>query len=195
MGKIICFMGKSSTGKDTIFRKLIEDGEPKLYTLVPYTTRPIRDGEQNGVEYFFTDEEGYRKLSEAGKIIEERTYDTYYGLWRYFTVDDGNIDLEHKSYAVIGTLEAYNKLCDFFGRENIVPVLVEVDDGVRLQRALDREKMQEQPKYEEMCRRYLADGQDFDEGKIQEAGIERRFYNDDLELCLKEIREYIRDSV
>lgn len=195
MGKIICFMGKSSTGKDTIFRKLIEDGEPKLYTLVPYTTRPIRDGEQNGVEYFFTDEEGYRKLSEAGKIIEERTYDTYYGLWRYFTVDDGNIDLEHKSYAVIGTLEAYNKLCDFFGREKIVPVLVEVDDGVRLQRALDREKMQEQPKYEEMCRRYLADGQDFDEGKIQEAGIERRFYNDDLELCLKEIREYIRDSV
>lgn len=195
MGKIICFMGKSSTGKDTIFRKLIEDGEPKLYTLVPYTTRPIRDGEQNGVEYFFTDEEGYRKLSEAGKIIEERTYDTYYGLWRYFTVDDGNIDLEHKSYAVIGTLEAYNKLCDFFGREKIVPVLVEVDDGVRLQRALDREKMQEQPKYEEMCRRYLADGQDFDEGKIQEAGIKRRFYNDELELCLKEIREYIRDSV
>jgi guanylate kinase len=50
MGKIICFMGKSSTGKDTIFRKLIENGEPQLSTLVPYTTRPIRDGEKDGVK-------------------------------------------------------------------------------------------------------------------------------------------------
>ena len=195
MGKIICFMGKSSTGKDTIFRRLIEDGEPKLHTLVPYTTRPIRDGEKNGVEYFFTDEEGYRRLSEEGRIIEERTYNTYYGLWRYFTVDDGSIDLEHKSYAVIGTLEAYNKLCKFFGRDKVVPVLIEVDDGVRLQRALDREKNQDEPKYEEMCRRYLADGKDFEESKIQEAGIEGRFYNDNLEECLKEIREYISDCV
>ncbi len=195
MGKIICFMGKSSTGKDTIFRKLIENGEPQLYTLVPYTTRPIRDGEKNGVEYFFTDEEGYRKLSEAGRIIEERAYDTYYGLWRYFTVDDGSIDLEHKSYGVIGTLEAYNKLCGFFGKEQVVPILVEIDDGVRLQRALDREKAQDHPKYEEMCRRYLADNEDFKEEKILAAGIERRFYNDDLEQCLAEIREYIRASV
>lgn len=191
MGKIICFMGKSSTGKDTIFRKLIEDGEPQLYTLVPYTTRPIRDGEENGVEYFFTDEKGYRELSEAGKIIEERTYDTYYGLWRYFTVDDGSIDLTNKSYAVIGTLEAYNKLCTFFGKDKVLPVLIEVDDGVRLQRALDREKAQDYPKYEEMCRRYLADGEDFKEDKIQAAGITQRFRNDNLEQCLAEIREYL----
>lgn len=195
MGKIICFMGKSSTGKDTIFRKLIENGEPQLSTLVPYTTRPIRDGEKDGVEYFFTDEEGYRRLSEEGRIIEERTYDTYYGLWRYFTVDDGSIDLEHKSYGVIGTLEAYNKLCNFFGKEQVVPILVEVDDGVRLQRALDREKAQDHPKYEEMCRRYLADGVDFDEEKIEAAGIKHRFYNDNLERCLEEIREYIRACV
>lgn len=195
MGKIICFMGKSSTGKDTIFRKLMEDGEPKLYTLVPYTTRPIRDGERNGVEYFFTNEEGYRRLSEAGRIIEERTYDTYYGLWRYFTVDDGSIDLEHKSYGVIGTLEAYNKLCGFFGKDKVVPVLVEVDDGVRLQRALDREKAQDHPKYEEMCRRYLADGEDFSEEKIREADIKCRFQNNDLEQCLKEIKEYISASI
>ena len=96
-------MGKSSTGKDTIFQKLMEDRELHLHTLVPYTTRPIRDGEENGVQYIFTDEEGYQKLLKAGKIIEERTYDTYYGLWRYFTVDDGRIDLENNSYGVIGT--------------------------------------------------------------------------------------------
>ncbi len=195
MGKFICFMGKSSTGKDTIFQKLLEDKELGLKTLVPYTTRPIRGGEVNGVEYFFTDEEGYRKLLGSGKIIEERTYDTYYGPWRYFTVDDGNIDLKHQSYAVIGTLEAYNKLCEFFGKDNIVPVLIEVDDGIRLTRALEREKKQENPGYEELCRRYLADCEDFGEEKIKEADIGRRFYNDDLEYCLKEIKEYIMEML
>lgn len=195
MGKIICIMGKSSTGKDTIFRRLMEEREPELHTLVPYTTRPIRDGEQDGVEYHFTDEAGYQKLLEAGKIIEERSYDTYYGLWRYFTVDDGSIDLEHKNYGIIGTLEAYHKMCSFFGREKVIPIMIEVDDGVRLQRALDREKSQDNPRYEEMCRRYLADSVDFSEEKIESAGIETRFYNDELENCLEKIKGYIKSLI
>lgn len=191
MGKIICFMGKSSTGKDTLFRKLLAYREPELTTLVPYTTRPLRDGETEGIEYFFTDEEGYRNYLQSGKIIEERTYDTYYGLWRYFMVDDGNIDLEHKNYAMIGTLEAYNKLCAYYGKEKILPILIEVDDGIRLKRALSREMKQDSPKYEEMCRRYLADCEDFSEDKIRAAGIDKRFFNHDFRQCLKEIRKYI----
>lgn len=55
MGKIFYLMGKSSSGKDTIFKALLSDGELSLKQIVPYTTRPIREGEQNGVEYFFTD--------------------------------------------------------------------------------------------------------------------------------------------
>lgn len=195
MGKIICFMGKSSTGKDTIFQRLLEDKESGLSMLIPYTTRPIRAGEEEGVEYFFTDEEGYQQLAGSGRIIEERTYDTYYGLWRYFTVDDGRIDLENQSYAIIGTLEAYSKMCSFFGKERIVPILIEVDDGIRLRRALDREMAQDNPKYEEMCRRFLADAEDFREEKVKRAGIEHRFYNDDLDKCIAEIREYIKECL
>lgn len=195
MGKIICFMGKSSTGKDTIYKRLIEDKESGIYTLVPYTTRPIRDGEKDGVEYCFTDESGYKKLLESGKIIEERTYDTYYGLWRYFTVDDGRMDLAHRNYGIIGTLESYNRLCAYFGKEMIIPVLVEVDDGIRLQRAIDREKGQDNPKYEEMCRRFLADSEDFAEDKIKAAGITKRFCNNELEKCLEEIKIYIRECM
>ncbi len=52
MGKIICLMGKSSTGKDTIFKSLLSDKDLGLKKIVPYTTRPIRAGERNGVEYF-----------------------------------------------------------------------------------------------------------------------------------------------
>lgn len=194
MGKIICLMGKSSTGKDTIYKRLLEDGGLGLKTIVPYTTRPIRSGERQGVEYFFTDDAGFRRLEEQKKIIESRAYHTFYGLWRYFTVDDGQIKQED-SYIMIGTLEAYRQLQDYFGRDRIVPIMIELDDGDRLQRALDRERQQEKPGYEEMCRRFLADSTDFSGEKIREAGIGRHFVNDDLERCLAEIREYITAAV
>ncbi len=192
MGKIVYLMGKSSTGKDTIFKELLKEGTMELKTIVPYTTRPIRVNEQDGVEYFFTDEDGFQQLKRDGKVIEDREYHTFHGLWRYFTVDDGQIQLEDDNlYIMIGTLEAYLRLSDYFGKDKLLPVMIELDDGVRLQRALNREKKQVQPKYEEMCRRFLADSEDFSEEKIAEAGIERRFYNDDLYRVLSEIQDYI----
>lgn len=185
-------MGKSSTGKDTIFKKLLADNSLDLETVVPYTTRPIRNGEKNGVEYNFTDEAGYQRFLEEGRIIEARAYDTYHGVWRYFTVDDGQIKEDGPDCIMIGTLEAYEKMKAYFGPERMLPVLIELDDGVRLQRALTRERRQKNPKYEELCRRFLADSVDFSEEKIAEAGITRRFENDDLAHCLEEIRAYIK---
>ena len=192
MGKIVYLCGKSSSGKDTIFKELLIRGTLGLRTIVPYTTRPVRAGERNGVEYFFTDEEGFQKLLSDGKVIEHREYHTVHGLWRYFTVDDGQIDLSAGDYIVIGTLEGYEKMKAYFGDGVLCPILIELDDGVRLQRALDRERRQEHPRYEEMCRRFLADSQDFGEEKIKAAGITRRFYNDNLEKCLEEVEKHIR---
>lgn len=191
MGKMVYLMGKSSTGKDTVYKKLLEKGELALETIVPYTTRPIRAGEEQGEEYFFTDEDGYRMLEAQGKVIEARAYHTYHGLWRYFTVDDGNIDLKKHNYIIIGTLESYVKTAQYFGRDKVIPVLLEVDDGVRLQRALDRERRQEEPKYQELCRRFLADAEDFSEEKQADAGIVQKFSNDNLEKCLSEIENYL----
>lgn len=191
MGKIVCIMGKSSTGKDTIYKKLLENKKLELKKIVPYTTRPIREGEQDGVEYHFVNESEYEILETSGKIIEERAYNTFHGLWRYFTVDDANIQTDENSYIVIGTLEAYRAMKSYFGENKLLPVMIELDDGVRLQRALDREKKQQNPKYEELCRRFLADSEDFSEEKLAEAGITKRFCNDDLKRCLKEIEDYI----
>lgn len=193
MGKIFCMMGKSSTGKDTVYKKLLADSGLGLEKIVTYTTRPIRSGEKNGVEYFFTDETGYMKLKNAGKIVEERVYNTVHGPWRYFTVDDENID-KNRNYLMIGTLEAYDGLMKFYGKNRVCPIFITVDDGIRLQRALDREKTQKQPKYEELCRRFLADAADFSEEKIMQCGIEKRFENIELDHCIKEITEYISEN-
>ena len=76
-----------------------------------------------------------------------------------------------------------------------MPIYIEVDDGIRLQRALNREKLQEQPKYAEMCRRFLADEVDFSEEKLAEAGIEKRFVNKTLDETKQELMDYIRSYV
>lgn len=194
MGKMIYLMGKSSTGKDTIYKRLREWKEFELKTVVPYTTRPIRAGEEEGKEYHFTDDDGFRLLDAQGKVIEDRAYHTYHGLWRYFTVDDGSIHLDKENYLIIGTLESFHKTAEYFGKDRVLPIYLELDDGVRLQRALDRERQQEHPKYQEMCRRFLADAEDFSEEKIAAEGIMRRFPNDDLESCLEEIKSYILEN-
>lgn len=195
MGKIVCLMGRSSSGKDTIYKKLLSQEKTVLQHIVPYTTRPIRAGEREGIEYHFTDEDGFQELLCKGDVIESRAYHTRLGLWRYFTVKDDSIDLERHSYLMIATLEAYGQIRKFYGEDKVLPVLIELDDGVRLQRALDREKAQDQPKYEEMCRRFLADAEDFSEQKIREAGIERRFHNDELDNCLEEILIYLEENL
>lgn len=195
MGKIVYLMGKSSTGKDTIYKRLLADSSFTFKKIIPYTTRPIRVKERDGVEYFFTDENGYERLMAGGRVIEHRAYHTYHGLWRYFTVDDGQIDLQKQSYICIGTLESYERTKAYFGQECMLPVLIELDDGIRLQRALDRERKQKSPKYEEMCRRFIADSEDFAEEKIERAGITKRFLNENLEQCLHEIKEYIAAEI
>lgn len=191
MGKIVCLMGKSSTGKDTIYKGLLSSKKIKLEQMIPYTTRPIRDGETEGKEYHFVDLSGFQKLKESGKVIEDRCYQTCHGPWWYFTVDDGSLNLEENLYVFIGTLEAYGKIKEYYGSDKVIPILIEVDDGVRLQRALDRERNQDEPKYEEMCRRFLADSEDFSLDKIEKAGIEKNFMNDELKKCIQEIEEYI----
>lgn len=191
MGKIYYVMGKSCSGKDTIYRRLTER-HPELRVVVPYTTRPIREGEQDGVEYFFVDREKMEEMQAAGRIIELRSYNTVLGVWNYFTADDGQIDLAAHCYLIIGTLVSYQAMRDYYGAKALVPIYVEVEDGTRLERAIGRERKQAKPQYEEMCRRFLADAEDFSEEKLRRAGITKRFVNTDLEQCLEEIDTYIR---
>lgn len=186
MGKIYCMMGKSSSGKDTLYQKVLER-LPQIHRVVPYTTRPIRAGEQDGVEYHFVDDKQLAELETDGKVVELRAYNTVHGIWKYFTVDDGQIDLAQGDYLLIGTLETYEKIREYYGAEHLVPIYIEVEDGERLTRALERERRQAVPKYKEMCRRFLADEEDFCEENLKHLGIDKRYRNTDMETCLNEI--------
>lgn len=191
MGKIFYVMGKSASGKDTIYKRLLER-LPMLRTVVPYTTRPQRSGETEGMEYHFTTAGELEQFEREGRMIEVRTYHTLLGPWIYCTVNDGQIDLTQHDYLMIGTLKSYRNTMKYFGPDRLIPLYVEVEDGERLSRALLRERQQEEPKYAELCRRYLADEEDFSEEKLLESGIEKRYKNMDADRCLDEIEDTIR---
>ena len=197
MNEIVFIMGKSASGKYRIYRELSEDKALGLNKITMYTTRPLRSGEAEGREYHFVDDDTAKRLENENKIIEIRCYDTVFGVWKYFTADDGQIDLASgKRYIVIGTLEAYDKFCEYYGNEHIMPIYIEVDDGVRLIRAVKREMEQENPHYEELCRRFLADAKDFSEENIRKSGITRRFANNgEFDDCVDEIRQALKELV
>lgn len=189
MNRIFYIMGKSSSGKDTIYNRIRL--EEKLLPVVLYTTRPMRENEENGREYHFVDRACFDKMKSEGKVIEERIYNTIHGEWIYFTSKD-SIDIEKGNCIGIGTLESYVKIKEHFG-EAVVPIYIEVEDGLRLARAVERERLQTNPKYAELCRRFLADSSDFSEEKLKEAGISRRFSNEGkIEECIDEIKMEMR---
>lgn len=193
MARLFYMIGKSSTGKDTIYREVISRTDLDLNPLVMYTTRPIRKGETDGKEYYFVDENVLNELEKEGRVIEKRAYHTIHGIWTYFTVDDEHADLNRKDYLAIGTLESYAQIRNYYGEKLVVPVYIQVEDGLRLERALKREKQQPVPKYEELCRRFLADQADYAEEKLAKAGIDRRFSNDkDIMSCVEEVVAFIR---
>ena len=191
--KIIYIMGKSSSGKDTIFKKLKEKLDVNTYVM--YTTRPIREGEKEGVTYHYISDEKMQRYidgKENNKLIEYRTYQTVHGPWTYATIADEQFKT-NKDMMMLGTLESYEKMKEHFEKE-LLPIYIEVEDGLRLERALKREREQKEPKYAELCRRFLADSKDFSEDNLKKAGIVKRFENIELDKCLNEILEEIKSN-
>ena len=167
MGKIFYIMGKSASGKDKIYSRLAGNKELDLKKLILYTTRPVRDGEKDGVQYYFTDERRLQEFETAGKVIESRAYNTVYGIWTYFY--SGRRTDRPEQWEIILESERWNLFQKsenvIYGKESVIPVYIEVEDGERLIRAIRREQEQETPKYKELCRRFLADEEDFSEEK------------------------------
>ena len=195
MGKIFCLMGKSNSGKDTIFKELMKDKGLELKAIVSYTTRPKRTNETNRVEYFFINEKELNKFEKEDKVIEKRVYHTVHGDWYYCTINDEQIDLESNNYLLITTLESYKSLKDYFGEDKVYPLYIHVEDGIRLQRALDREKNQENPNFDELCRRFLVDNNDFSKENLSALEINEFYTNKELEECINNIKKDILNLI
>lgn len=193
MGKIFLIMGPSSSGKDTIYKK-IKELYPELNEIILYTNRPIRENEIDGIDYNFVSLDKLKEMENNDEILEKREYNTVHGLWIYATAKT-NIDLNNNNYIGINTLDGYESLKKYY-HDDIIPLYIHVEDGIRLRRALERENKQEYPKYAEMCRRYLADINDFNIDRLLDLEIDKLYDNSsDLESCVKEISNKINEEL
>lgn len=193
MGKIFLIMGPSSSGKDTIFKK-IKELFPELKEITLYTNRPIRENEKDGIDYNFVSLDKLNEMEKNNEILEKREYNTVHGLWVYATAKT-NIDLENNNYIGINTLAGYESLKEYY-QDNIIPIYIHVEDGIRLTRALEREKLEDNPKYAEMCRRYLADNNDFNIDRLLDLEIDKIYDNSkDIEACINEISNTINKEL
>jgi len=201
MANIIYIMGKSSTGKDTIYNLL--KGKIDVNTYILYTTRPKREGEENAKDYYFITEEQFKKLKEQGKVIEYRSYNVVNSegkpdIWTYATIDDNQWKAKG-DFLTIGTLESYNSILLFLKTHpernlNILPVYILIDEEERKTRAIKREGKEKKPNLKEIARRFAADNIDFSDENLRKAGItkEETFENYNLEECIGKILNYIK---
>ena len=99
MKKIFLIIGRSGSGKDTVFRALkdrIKEKDLDINEVPIYTTRPMRPGEAEGEEYQFISEREFLKMEEAHEFVESRSYQTVFGIWRYGTA------LYNNDYVLVG---------------------------------------------------------------------------------------------
>ena len=126
MGKIIMLMGHNGSETELINSYILtrqEFSKYKIKEIVLHTTRPIRDGELNGINYFFNSAEEMNILEE--KIVEKRTFETMNGLIHYFTcVDDINLD---NNYITISSIESYDSYVKHYDESSIVPIFIKTE--------------------------------------------------------------------
>lgn len=160
MTVILC--GKSSAGKDKL-QSIMED--KGFHTLVSTTSRPMRDGELDGIQYNFTTREGFEKLIANNELIEYRTYNVVNNgkddVW-YYGLPKQNLS-ENENYVVVLDFKGAEKFSQYYLRENCYIVYIDVDDSTRTERAKKRGSFEQA----EWDRRLIADEKDFPQEKIK----------------------------
>ena len=156
MRKIFAIMGKASTGKDTLTKMLSETLE--LPIALSFTTRPMRVGEKQGVEYNFISDDDFWDLHGCDLLAEYTSYEVASGeTWHYGLTKE---ELEKAEYVlVIVNPDGFKQLTEIYG-DKVCSILIDAPADVRIKRYLDRDTVTEE-KAEECCRRFLADNKDF----------------------------------
>ena len=139
--KIFALLGYSSVGKDTILKQVLKDIDD-VKPIISTTTRPMRKGETEGVEYYFIDDtEFFRRGTD---FVEQRIYHTKVkengvekdATWRYGIE---RMELEKDDYLiVIVDSVGYKELKNYVGNNKIVPIFISAPQEELKARALAR---------------------------------------------------------
>ena len=135
---LIILCGKSGCGKDTA-EKYLKDNCSYI-PIVSYTTRPMRDGETEGIEYHFCNNKEFKYMIDHDKLIEYREYHTLVNgkkdVWYYGNVKE-QLDID-KNYITILDIQGTKDFLEYYGKDYCKVVYIDVDEEVRKERAIKR---------------------------------------------------------
>lgn len=185
--KLLALFGESSSGKDSI-KHWLEYKLDNAHGITMCTTRPKRNYETNGSEYHFISEEEFLTLQKKCEILECTCFNNWFYGTPLYEIQEDKINIGvFNPYSIRFILKDFSDLID------ILPVWIKADEKERLLRSLNREK---NPNCEEVCRRFLADQEDFSDIDFEyEIFINDKNYGDYSNfLNIPKIEEFIEDK-
>ena len=177
--KIFAIQGFTSSGKDSITSRVSK--ELNIPILVSHTSRPPRQKEVDGVSYHFVDNDFFD--SESNSFLEQRLYDTEYGVWKYGLHEN---ELKDKPYSLfIVDRQGFEELQEKIGEDKLISIFIEVSEGTLRERHSLRGDC---PK--EFERRFKDDKERFN-GYISDYIV----YNDILENSINKVKRIIIEEM
>lgn len=174
--QIIALFGPSGAGKDTVMNWVLKKYPKELHKIINCTTRPKREYEKDGKDYFFLTDEEFATDVINNKMLEATAFNN----WAYGTRDSElNKDKINIGVFNIAAIQCLQSNPDI----NILPIYIHTDDKERLIRTLNRE---EEPNCAEICRRFISDAADFE--KIN-------FFHTEIYLNSKKIKQNKKNAL
>ena len=187
--KLICLIGKSSTGKDTIFQEILRTNK-KIKSAISHCTRPMRSNEKQGKEYNFVTDNIFNEMLVNESFIETRKYKTQNGAWQYGLTKQA-INTED-TYICIVDYEGFCNLITALGKEKTQGVYIVADIKERFKRAISREELVRDEQYLEIFRRFTKDEEDFPLEEItKECVVLKNNDEKDFKFCVNYINDLI----
>lgn len=156
--KLILLIGCMASGKDTILKEMINEGyaEP----IISHTSRPMRKGEKDGIEYHFVSAEEMLKMKENNEFIEFKSYKAANNEKWYYGVNKNSLEKGlSKNYILIVDITGMRQIKEYFKDDKdmeITTIFLDVDKETRRKRAIMRDDMTLE-KVKEIERRLEAD--------------------------------------
>ena len=150
--KIVALFGKAGAGKDTVLAELMRKYKDKLnlHEIISCTTRPPRQGEKDGVNYYFITQDEFTQKTLNDEMLEASCFNNWWYGTPVSSLDKDKIN--------IGVFNIDGLECLAETSFDILPIYINAPNKIRLIRQLNRE---DDLNCEEICRRFQTDDKDF----------------------------------
>ena len=191
--KIFALLGYMGVGKDTILKQVLKDMDD-VKPIISTTTRPMRKGETEGVEYYFIDDtEFFRRGTD---FVEQRIYHTKVkengvekdATWRY-GIERAELEKDDYLIVIVDSV-GYKELKNYVGNGRIVPIFISAPQEELKARALARGDLEA-----EIDRRLKDDYERFMDFRVRTVYHEVKNTNGRLEEAIKEVENIITKHI